>query len=185
MIEVKKKTIILDRDGVINVDSKSYIKSSEEWHPLPGSLEAIVLLQNAGFQVFIATNQSGIGRGFYSEAVLDQMHAKMQSLIYDLGGRALDGIFYCPHLPDAKCECRKPNPGMLLSISRVHSVDLTFAYFVGDSLKDLDAAAAVGAHGVLVLTGNGVTTQASLMPKHSGVPVFDSLLGFVDSLLVK
>ena len=170
------KVVFLDRDGVINQDSPEYIKSPEEWEPIPGSIEAIVRLQSAGYSVFIATNQSGIGRGFYSAATLERMHQKMQTYILDAGGRMLDGIYYCPHLPTEDCECRKPKPGMLLTASREHALELENAYFVGDSHKDLMAAAAAGVKGVLVLTGNG--SQALQKSQHPRDKVFDDLAGF-------
>lgn len=173
--------IILDRDGVINKDSKDYIKSPREWEPLPGSIDAIVRLQIAGYRVFIATNQSGLGRGLFSEDTLMAMHQKMQDLIIYSGGKALAGIYFCPHLPTIGCECRKPKPGMLKAIERDHGVVLSNCYYVGDSHKDLLAADEAGAQGVLVLTGNGHATLEKI--DIGSRPVFPSLEGFVASLL--
>ncbi len=152
------KLVILDRDGVINHDSASYIKSPEEWKPIPGSLEAIALLNQAGYRVLVATNQSGIGRGLFDMATLNAIHDKMHRALSLVGGR-VDGIFYCPHANDAGCACRKPRPGLLDEISKRFGVSLDGVPFIGDSLRDLQAGAAVGAQPVLVLTGKGKKTR--------------------------
>ena len=152
------KLVILDRDGVINHDSTSYIKSPEEWKPIPGSLEAIALLNQAGYRVLVATNQSGVGRGLFDMATLNAIHDKMHRALGQAGGR-VDGIFYCPHAHDAGCACRKPRPGLLDEIARRFGVSLEGVPMIGDSLRDLQAAAAVGAQPVLVLTGKGKKTR--------------------------
>ena len=152
------KLVILDRDGVINHDSASYIKSPEEWKPIAGSLEAIALLNQAGYRVLIATNQSGIGRGLFDMATLNAIHDKMHRALSLVGGR-VDGIFYCPHANDAGCACRKPRPGLLDEIAKRFGVSLDGVPFIGDSLRDLQAGAAVGAQPVLVLTGKGKKTR--------------------------
>ena len=152
------KLVILDRDGVINQDSASYIKSPDEWKPIPGSLEAIALLNQAGYRVLIATNQSGVGRGLFDMATLNAIHDKMHRALGQFGGH-VDGIFYCPHAQDAGCACRKPSPGLLDEISRRFGVSLDGVPFIGDSLRDLQAATAVGAQPVLVLTGKGTKTR--------------------------
>jgi D-glycero-D-manno-heptose 1,7-bisphosphate phosphatase len=152
------KLVILDRDGVINHDSASYIKSPEEWKPIPGSLEAIALLNQAGYRVLVATNQSGIGRGLFDMATLNAIHDKMHRALSLVGGR-VDGIFYCPHANDAGCACRKPRPGLLDEIAKRFGVSLDGVPFIGDSLRDLQAGAAVGAQPVLVLTGKGKKTR--------------------------
>jgi D-glycero-D-manno-heptose 1,7-bisphosphate phosphatase len=152
------KLVILDRDGVINHDSASYIKSPEEWKPIPGSLEAIALLNQAGYRVLVATNQSGVGRGLFDMATLNAIHDKMHRALSLVGGR-VDGIFYCPHANDAGCACRKPRPGLLDEISKRFGVSLDGVPFIGDSLRDLQAGAAVGAQPVLVLTGKGKKTR--------------------------
>ena len=151
------KLVILDRDGVINHDSASYIKSPEEWKPIAGSLEAIALLNQAGYRVLVATNQSGIGRGLFDMATLNAIHDKMHRALSLVGGR-VDGIFYCPHANDAGCACRKPRPGLLDEISKRFGVSLDGVPFIGDSLRDLQAGAAVSAQPVLVLTGKGKKT---------------------------
>ena len=151
------KLIILDRDGVINHDSASYIKSPEEWKPIAGSLEAIALLNQAGYRVLVATNQSGIGRGLFDMATLNAIHDKMHRALSLVGGR-VDGIFYCPHAQDAGCACRKPRPGLLDEIAKRFGVSLDGVPFIGDSLRDLQAGAAVSAQPVLVLTGKGKKT---------------------------
>ena len=148
------KLVILDRDGVINHDSASYIKSPEEWKPIAGSLEAIALLNQAGYRVLVATNQSGIGRGLFDMATLNAIHDKMHRALSLVGGR-VDGIFYCPHANDAGCACRKPRPGLLDEIAKRFGVSLDGVPFIGDSLRDLQAGAAVSAQPVLVLTGKG------------------------------
>ena len=151
------KLVILDRDGVINHDSASYIKSPEEWKPIAGSLEAIALLNQAGYRVLVATNQSGIGRGLFDMATLNAIHDKMHRALSLVGGR-VDGIFYCPHANDAGCACRKPRPGLLDEIAKRFGVSLDGVPFIGDSLRDLQAGAAVSAQPVLVLTGKGKKT---------------------------
>jgi D-glycero-D-manno-heptose 1,7-bisphosphate phosphatase len=151
------KLIVLDRDGVINHESDQFIKSPEEWRPIPGSLEAIARLNHAGFRVVVATNQSGIGRGLFDMATLNAIHEKMHKALNHVGGR-LDAIFFCPHTADAQCECRKPKPGMLEEIGRRFGVELTGVPVVGDGARDLRAAEVVGAQPLLVLTGKGEQT---------------------------
>jgi D-glycero-D-manno-heptose 1,7-bisphosphate phosphatase len=154
------KLIILDRDGVINFDSAQFIKSPEEWKPIPGSLEAIARLNQAGYRVVLATNQSGVGRGLFDMATLNAIHDKMHKMVGQAGGR-IDALFYCPHAADSSCECRKPKPGMMHEIARRFNVSLAGVPAIGDSLRDLEAAAAVGAQPILVLTGKGEKTRAA------------------------
>ncbi len=151
------KLIVLDRDGVINHDSAHFIKSPDEWRPIPGSLEAIARLNHAGYRVVVATNQSGIGRGLFDMATLNLIHEKMHKALALAGGR-VDAVFFCPHTGDSDCECRKPKPGMLREISQRYAVDLADVPVIGDSLRDLQAAEAVGAKPMLVLTGKGEKT---------------------------
>jgi len=167
------KYIILDRDGVINEDSDAYIKSPEEWIPVEGSLEAIELLNRHDFHVVVATNQSGLARGLYDEATLYQIHSKMQRMAAEKGGR-ISAIFYCPHGPDDGCDCRKPEPGLLLQFAERAKVSLEGIPFVGDTLRDIQAAQAVGASPFLVKTGKGAKTLQD-NPKLD-VPVFNNLL---------
>ncbi|HET7157994.1 MAG TPA: D-glycero-beta-D-manno-heptose 1,7-bisphosphate 7-phosphatase [Burkholderiales bacterium] len=152
------KLAILDRDGVINHDSDKYIKNPQEWRPIPGSLEAIARLNQAGYHVVLATNQSGVGRGLFEVTTLNAIHDKMHRALSQIGGR-IDAIFFCPHGADANCMCRKPRPGLLEEIARRFNVDMHGVPTVGDSLRDLQAAAAVGATPILVLTGKGRKTQ--------------------------
>ena len=167
------KLIVLDRDGVINHDSPNFIKSPDEWRPIPGSLEAIARLNHAGFRVVIATNQSGIGRGLFDMGMLNSIHEKMHRALAQAGGR-FDAVFYCPHSGDSQCECRKPKAGMLREIGLRYGVDMTGVPCIGDSPRDLVAAEAVGAQPILVLTGKGTKTQADGgMPKKT--LVFDDL----------
>lgn len=159
------KLIILDRDGVINFDSDQFIKSPEEWKPIPGSLEAIARLNHAGYTVVVATNQSGIGRGLFEMATLTAIHEKLQKMLAQAGGR-VEAFFYCPHTADLKCSCRKPEPGMLLEIADRFDADLGGVPAIGDSLRDLVSAEKVGAKPILVLTGKGQKTL-----ENGGLPV--------------
>lgn len=158
------KLIILDRDGVINFDSDRYIKSPEEWQPIPGSLEAIARLTQHGWHIAIATNQAGIGRGLFDMATLNAMHAKLHRSVAQAGGR-IEAIFYCPDTSENNSPCRKPNPGMNIAIGERFNVPLAGVPSVGDSLRDLQAAQAVGARPILVLTGKGRKTE-----KEGGLP---------------
>jgi len=175
------KLIILDRDGVINQDSDAYIKSVDEFIPLPGSLEAIARLKQAGYTVAVATNQSGISRGYYDEATLAAMHNKLAHLLDEQGGE-IDYIAYCPHGPDDKCTCRKPLPGLLNEIGNHFKVDLTDVPTIGDSLRDIQAAHAVGALPMLVKTGKGELTLANA-EINCDIPVYADLAAAVDALL--
>lgn len=152
------KLIILDRDGVINYDSDQFIKSPEEWKPIPGSLEAIARLNQWGWRVAVASNQSGVGRGLFGMDTLNAIHEKMVKSLAQVGGR-LDAIFFCPHAADSTCDCRKPRPGMLVQISERFNIPLAGVPVVGDSLRDLQAGVAVGCKPYLVLTGKGQKTH--------------------------
>src|SRR4051812_28038049 len=161
------KLVILDRDGVINFDSAEYIKSPAEWKPIPGSLEAISRLNHAGYHVVVATNQSGIGRGLFEVAALNAIHEKMHKALGQVGGR-IDAIFFCPHSQDAGCTCRKPKPGLLEEIAHRFNIELAGVPCIGDSLRDLQAAAEVDAQPILVLTGKGQQTKsAGSLPPNS------------------
>ncbi len=153
------KLIILDRDGVINFDSDQFIKNPEEWKPIPGSLEAIARLCQADYRVVVATNQSGIGRGLFDMPTLNAIHDKMHKACAQVGGR-IDAVFFCPHTSDSNCGCRKPKSGMLEEIATRYGVNLKGVPAVGDSLRDLEAAARLEAQPILVLTGKGIKTQA-------------------------
>ncbi|MDB5834921.1 MAG: D,D-heptose 1,7-bisphosphate phosphatase [Caballeronia sp.] len=155
-----KKLVVLDRDGVINVDSDAFIKSPDEWVAIPGSLEAIARLNQAGYRVAIASNQSGIGRGLFDMAALNAMHEKMNRAAATVGGR-IDAVFFCPHTQEDECECRKPKPGMLQQIVERFEIDPADTPMVGDSLRDLQAGAALGFAPHLVLTGKGRKTLAA------------------------
>lgn len=173
--------IILDRDGVINYDSAAYIKSAEEWIPIPGSLEAISRLSHNGYRIVIVSNQSGISRRKLNIDDLNEIHQKMMAHLAKFGG-SIEAIFFCPHGPRQGCDCRKPKPGMLFEIaSRLH-ISLKDVYFVGDSQRDIDAAQAAGAKPVLVRTGNGaVLDDSGNVP--TDIPVYSDLAEFVDTLL--
>ena len=154
------KLVILDRDGVINVDSAEFIKSADEWKPIPGSLEAITRLNHAGYHVVVATNQSGIGRGLFEVAALNTIHDKMHKALAHMGGR-IDAVFFCPHAQEADCNCRKPKPGLLEEIAHRFNTELDGVPVIGDSLRDLQAATQVNAQPILVLTGKGKQTKAA------------------------
>lgn len=177
----KRRLVILDRDGVINEDSDAYIKSTEEWQAIPGSIEAIGRLCSAGFRVAVATNQSGLARGLYSLDTLHAMHAKMTGLVSAAGG-AIEVIAYCPHGPDDDCDCRKPRPGLVHRIEAETGMSAEQAWFVGDSLKDLQVARATGALPILVRTGKGTRTEAA-GAELEGVPVFDNLAAATEYIL--
>lgn len=153
--------IILDRDGVINFDSDQFIKSPEEWKPIPGSLEAIARLNQADYRVVVATNQSGIGRGLFDMAMLNAIHDKMHKACASVGAR-IEAVFYCPHTAESNCNCRKPKTGMMEEIAaRYNLADLDDVPAVGDSLRDLQCAAVLNAQPYLVLTGKGSKTLAT------------------------
>lgn len=167
--------IILDRDGVINYDSDDYIKHEDEWIPLPGSIEAISMLSRAGFLVCVATNQSGLARGLFDEFTLARIHELMRTLVEDAGGK-IDGIFFCPHGPHDNCSCRKPGTGLLKQITEQFEVPVSGAWFIGDTAKDIGAARAGHCKPVLVMTGKGSLTHATMdTTQLADVPVFDDL----------
>jgi D-glycero-D-manno-heptose 1,7-bisphosphate phosphatase len=153
------RLILLDRDGVINVDTPDYIKAPHEWEPLPGALDAIAALKRAHYRLAVCTNQSGIGRGLFSDEDLSRVHAKL-AVQLAARGVALDAIRYCPHDPDAGCLCRKPRPGMLLATLEEFAIPPSEAIFIGDSLRDIEAAHAAGCAAGLVRTGNGALAEA-------------------------
>jgi len=174
------KLVILDRDGTINEDSESHVKSVAEWRPIAGSLEAIARLSQAGYGLVVATNQSGIARGLFDTATLVAIHDRLQRAVAEVGGR-IDAFFFCPHAADSSCACRKPKPGMLIEIARRFNVSLGDSYMVGDAQRDVDAAAAAGARPVLVLTGKGKRTrdEGKLPP---GTEVYPDLAAFARKL---
>ena len=171
--------VILDRDGVINEDSPDFIKSADEFIPLPGALEAIAALNRAGYTVVVATNQSGLARGLFDEGDLDAIHTKLDVLLSEHGG-SIDAVFLCPHGPDDGCDCRKPAPGLLLEIAEHYGISLDGVPCVGDRTRDLEAARAVDATPILVRTGNGSATEGETAAE--GVLVYDDLAAFVRTL---
>ena len=176
--------VILDRDGVINRDSDKFIKNTEEWQPLPGSIDAIAALTEAGFTLAVASNQSGLARGLVDQAALDAMHHKMLALIDAAGGR-VSKIVICPHGPDDACDCRKPRPGLLEQLADYFETSLVGVPVIGDALRDLEAAAAVGASPVLVRTGKGTKTAAALPERFVSIPVYDDLAGAARALIAE
>lgn len=177
--------VILGRDGVINEDRVGYVKSTEEWRPIPGSLEAIAALSRIGYAIVVASNQPGIGKGSLQQRSLDDIHRLMCNEVENMGGK-IEGVFYCPHTEAAGCDCRIPRTGMLDVIEEQLGADLRDAPLVGDSLKDLQAARAKGCKPVLVRTGKGTQTETTtlLWPKY-GVDtlIFDDLASFAHSLI--
>ena len=176
------RLIILDRDGVINEDSDAFIKAPDEWVPIPGSLEAIARLNRADYRVLIATNQSGIARGLLNLDMLNRIHEKLHRALAELGGN-VEAIFYCPHGPEDGCDCRNPLSGLFHEIEQRLNVSLRGVPAIGDSLRDLQAAAAVGAMPILILTGKGSKTLTELDTLSDVVPVFEDLSTAVDALL--
>jgi D-glycero-D-manno-heptose 1,7-bisphosphate phosphatase len=172
--------LILDRDGVINEDSDAYIKSPEEWIPIPGSLEAIAMLAERGYKIVVLTNQSGLARGLFDAETLERIHAKMIAAVEAAGGR-IEAIFHCPHGPEDFCQCRKPKPGLFRAFAERYGVNLAGVPAVGDSFRDLEAARAVGAMPILVETGKGRRTLA----RHPDldIPIFSNLYEAAQYLL--
>lgn len=173
------RLILLDRDGIINKDSLGYIKSVDEFILIPGSVEAIARLTASGYKIAIATNQSGVSRGLYTEAVLAEIHQKLINSVQAAGG-TIDAIEYCIHLPSEHCYCRKPNPGMLLTLAKQFNCSLKNVPFIGDRISDIQAALAVGASPVMVLSS---MTDLVGLKAYPDIPVFDSLAEYVDQLL--
>ena len=180
--------VILDRDGVINQYDGGYICSADDWHPIPGSIEAVARLCNAGHRIAIATNQSGIARGYYPPSELEAMHRKLIGLVTAAGGR-VDHIAFCPHHPDEQCGCRKPRTGLLEQIQQYCQLEsLEGSVMVGDSRKDLEAGASAGCQPILVRTGNGRETERELAIKPVPgvrVAIYDDLSRFTDGFLSK
>jgi D-glycero-D-manno-heptose 1,7-bisphosphate phosphatase len=177
------KLIVLDRDGVINEDSDEYVKSPDEWQPISGSLEAIARLNRGGYRVVVATNQSGISRGMFDLETLSAMHKKMHDLAGEVGAH-IDGIFFCPHGPDDKCNCRKPKPGLFQEIQARLGTSLHGVPCVGDSLRDLQAGKSQGCTTFLVKTGKGkrtLETKKNELPE--GTEVFDNLMAVAEHLV--
>lgn len=178
--------IILDRDGTINEDRDDFVKSPDEWVPLPGALEAIARLNQAGWHTVIATNQSGLGRGLFDVAALNAMHLKMNHMLARVGGR-VSAVFFCPHAPEDQCLCRKPLPGLYEQIGERYGVPLKDVPVVGDSLRDLQAAAAVGAAPHFVRTGKGALMTdaqlAQLLQQVPGTQVHADLAAFAEHLI--
>jgi D-glycero-D-manno-heptose 1,7-bisphosphate phosphatase len=179
-VENSNKLIVLDRDGVINYDSDGYIKTVDEWIPLPGSMEAIGKLTQAGYKIAVATNQSGISRGYFSVEILNAMHDKMTKLAGEHGGK-FDFIAYCPHGPDDGCDCRKPLPGLIHQIETALGISAKDCYMVGDSLRDLEAGVAAHMKPVLVKTGKGERTIEKGFELEN-VMIKQDLLELVESL---
>ena len=177
------KLIILDRDGVINEDSDEYIKSPDEWIPIPGSLEAIGKLSQNGFRIIIITNQSGIGRKIFSVEMLHAIHKKMNTHLLQFGG-VIDGIFFCPCKPEENCNCRKPKPGLYNDVSNRLQISLKNIFCVGDKITDIEAAENAGGRPILVRTGKRKDkVNSSFIPKH--IPVYSDLASFVDKIITE
>lgn len=180
------KLVILDRDGTINEDSAEYIKSVDEWEPLPGSMDAIARLNHAGWRVVVASNQSGLGRGLFEVSDLNDIHTKMHQQLAMIGGR-IDAVFYCPHSPDDACHCRKPAAGLFEQISDRYAMDLKGVPTVGDSVRDLVAGVTLGCEPHLVLTGKGMAYRGCSLPETfpANTRVHADLAAFAEFLLAR
>ena len=173
--------IILDRDGVINEDSDDYIKSPAEWQPIAGSLEAIAKLSQNGYRVVVVTNQSGLGRKLFTIEALNAIHMKMDTHLAQFGG-VIDAVFFCPHIPKDKCNCRKPKPGLYNDVSERLRVSLSKVFCVGDKMTDIQAIQSAGGKPVLVRTGKGQSEiDQGLVPE--GIPIYNDLAEFVDEIV--
>ena len=179
-----KAAVILDRDGVINADSKNHIKSLDEFKLLPRSVNAIANLHKAGWPVFVITNQSGLERGLYDEATLASMHRYLYQEVLKQGGD-IRAIYYCPHHPDSHCDCRKPKPGLFQQLALEHNIDLSKSYYVGDKTTDIEVALAVKAQPILVKTGKGLLTLDNAIVEQNSIPVYADLHNFVINLLTQ
>ncbi|MBT7410390.1 MAG: D-glycero-beta-D-manno-heptose 1,7-bisphosphate 7-phosphatase [Methylococcales bacterium] len=178
-----KKIVLLDRDGVINHDSDNYIKSPDEWIPIPGSLEAIAKLNQAGYKVIVLTNQSGISRNYFTVDTLSKMHEKFYQLLENVGGH-IEALFFCPHLPEDQCDCRKPKPGLFDElVKRMNLSDLNNTPYVGDSYKDIEVARKVNATPILVKTGKGERTISQHSNDLAKVGIYNNLADFVNDYL--
>ena len=177
------KLVILDRDGVINHDSDDFIKTPDEWLPIDGSLEAIARLNYHGYTVVVATNQSGLARKLFDIDALASIHEKMYELLEKAGGQ-VDAVFYCPHGPNDGCTCRKPKPGMLLDIGQRYNISLKDTWFIGDSVRDIEAAISANAMPILVRTGKGEKAEKILQSEgKKDVPVYEDLAAAVDAIV--
>ena len=180
------KLVIVDRDGTINQDSAEFIKSADEWHALPGSLEAIARLNHSGWHVVVATNQSGLGRGLFEVSDLNDMHTKMHQQLATLGGR-IDAVFFCPHTADDACHCRKPAPGLFEQIAERYGINLKGVPVVGDALRDLQAGVGLGCEPHLVLTGKALAYRGAPIPETfpANTQVHADLAEFAEFLLAR
>jgi D-glycero-D-manno-heptose 1,7-bisphosphate phosphatase len=175
---------VLDRDGVINHDSAAFIRSADQWRAIDGSPEAIALLTHNGFTVAVATNQSGLARGHFDEDTLNEIHRTMAVAVAGAGGK-IDRIVFCPHGPDDKCACRKPAPGLLQQLGVHYGLSMKGVPFIGDSSRDLEAAAAIGARGILVRSGKGRATEGVLRAAGKTAETYDNLLQAAQHLIAE
>jgi D-glycero-D-manno-heptose 1,7-bisphosphate phosphatase len=182
----EQKLIVLDRDGTLGADPEDFVQSADDWQPLPGALEAVARLNQGGWRVVIASNQSGLGRGLFDVATLNAVHARMHKLLAGVGAR-VEAVFFCPHAPEDACDCRKPAPGLFLQISRRLGVPLPQIVAVGDSVRDAQAAVAAGCEAHLVLTGQSAAHRLGGVPDGlpPGVPQHLDLNAFADAVLAR
>ncbi len=174
--------VLLDRDGVINYDSDEFIKSPDEWRALEGSLQAIALLNQQGYQVSVITNQSGVSRGLFDLSTLEAIHNKMRAELAVYGGE-LAAIYYCPHGPDSECLCRKPKPGMMYAFQQATQIPFNDVYVIGDAWRDIQTAVAVGAKPILVKTGKGLQTLAA--HPEIAIPIFENLYAAAEYIITQ
>ncbi|MEW6694689.1 D-glycero-beta-D-manno-heptose-1,7-bisphosphate 7-phosphatase [Tepidimonas thermarum] len=180
------KLVVIDRDGTLNRDPEDFLHGPQDWQPLPGALEAVARLNQAGWRVVIASNQSGLGRGLFDVETLNAVHARMHKALAQAGGR-IEAVFFCPHAPEDACDCRKPAPGLLLQIAQRYGVPPSQLVVVGDSVRDVGAGVAAGCDTHLVLTGQSAVHRNGTRPPDlpPGVTVHDDLLAFADALIAR
>lgn len=180
---MRQRAVFLDRDGVINVNRPDHVKSWDEFVFLPHALTALAKLAASDFLVIVTTNQSAIARGLVTAETVRAIHARMIADVARAGGR-IDAVYFCPHHPDDKCACRKPQPGLFLQAARDFAIDFTRSYVIGDAFSDVAAALAIGAQPILVLTGRGRAQYAEMLANnHANHRIADDLLGAVEWIL--
>jgi len=175
------RLIVLDRDGTLNENPEDFLRSPEDWTPIPGALEAVARLNQGGWRVVVATNQSGLGRGLFDVATLNAMHARMHKELAAAGAR-VEAVFFCPHAPEEGCDCRKPAPGLFQQIARRMKVAPSSVVAAGDSVRDAMAASAAGCEAHLIASGPAAEVGADLP---AGTRIHPDLGAFADFILAR